>query len=85
MKKIINLPLYIKEQELLKDNSCFYQSYIIERDLYNDVKLVNEKHGTFDGQIELVNNLCEVIVDALQNMDMEGHISLLKRMILKSG
>lgn len=52
MKKIINLPLYIKEQELLEDNSCSYQSYIIERDLYNDIKLVNEKHGTFDGQIE---------------------------------
>lgn len=79
MKKIINLPLYIKEQELLKDNPCFYQSYIIERDLYNDVKLVNEKHGTFDGQIELVNNLCEVIVDALQNMDMEEPYIFIKK------
>lgn len=79
MKKIINLPLYIKEQELLKDNPCFYQSYIIERDLYNDAKLVNEKHGTFDGQIELVNNLCEVIVDALQNMDMSNPSLSFKR------
>lgn len=79
MKKIINLPLYIKEQELLKDNPCFYQSYIIERDLYNDVKLVNEKHSTFDGQIELVNNLCEVIVDALQNIDMSNPSLSFKR------
>lgn len=79
MKKIINLPLYIKEQELLKDNPCFYQSYIIERDLYNDVKLVNEKHSTFDGQIELVNNLCEVIADALQNMDMSNPSLSFKR------
>lgn len=68
--KIINLPLYVKEQELLEDNPCFYLPYIIERDLYNNISLINEKHGTFDGQIELVNNLCEAIVDALQKIDM---------------
>lgn len=79
MRKIVNLPLFIKEQELLQNNSCFYYPYIIERDLHHNISLINEKHGTFDGQIELVNNLCEVIVTKLQNIDLKDSVITLTR------
>ena len=59
----------VEEQKLCKKYPYFWPSYLYEKKLWywqRSHLYLTEKHGTFDGQVELVNSLTDCIVDMLE-------------------
>ena len=77
LKVMKSLRDIVKEQELCNIHPYFWKSYLYETQLWywqrNNLYLT-EKHGTYEGQVELVNSLTDCIVDMLENGNIENII-----------
>lgn len=77
LNKMKTLSEIIHENELIQKYPYFWKSYIYEKKLWywqrNNLYLI-EKHGTYEGQVELVNSLTDCIVDMLENGNIENII-----------
>ena len=69
LKPMKSLSDIVEEQKLCKKYPYFWPSYLYEKKLWywqRSHLYLTEKHGTFDGQVELVNSLTDCIVDMLE-------------------